>query len=146
MVNGELVDDPPDIAEMRAKGKIPPGVVPEITDTGEKVDIEAIKERDQERLAIQDDISDADWVANLPLASILTGKQKAAFDRDAIAYRKAEPLRREFGRGWSEIASRTPSAFAAPTLQRSTGCSGSTDQKTGLSARHLPKADAMARE
>ncbi len=88
-VNGEIVDDPPDVAERRRQGKIAPNAIPEVDDPGEDTtSLDAIKEEHEERQAIQADLSDDDWLATLPLSSKLEGVPLKTFQGEAVTYRK----------------------------------------------------------
>jgi hypothetical protein len=98
-VNGELVDDPPDIAERRAAGKIPKNAVVEIYQSGDPTSLADIQEEYAERAAIQDDLSDEDWLETLPLASQLHGKPLAIFKDHAVLWRSIEPYRKAFASG-----------------------------------------------
>ncbi len=91
-VNGEIVDDPPDIAERRRIGKIAPNAIPEVDqpEPGEETTFEAIKEEHEERQAIQADMSDNEWLVTLPLSSKLEGVPLKTFQGEAITYRKWE--------------------------------------------------------
>jgi hypothetical protein len=98
-VNGELVDDPPDIAKRRAAGKIPANVVPVIDDPDEKTSFADIQEEYVERAAIQDDLSDEDWIKTLPLSRQLQGKPLEIFKDHAVLWRTIDPYRRAFADG-----------------------------------------------
>ena len=97
-VNGQVVDDPPDIAEKRASGKIPANAVPDIEEPDEPTTLDAVAEEIAERRAIQDDISDQDWLARLPLSSVLADVPLRTFQAEAIAYRHLEPKIKQFGK------------------------------------------------
>jgi hypothetical protein len=97
-VNGQLVDDPPDVAKLRAAGKISAGVVPEIEEPDETTSVDAVREEIEERRAIQEEgMTDQEWVAKLPLSKVLVGVQLATFQEDAMNYRELEPARKTFG-------------------------------------------------
>jgi hypothetical protein len=107
-VNGELVDDPPDIARLRATGAIPVDAIPEVTEgeTGGAT-LDDIREEYEERRAIQEDApSDEEWLAALPLSSMLEGKPLRTFRGEALAYRELESHRRNFGSMVSRIRNR----------------------------------------
>ena len=98
-VNGELVDDPPRIARLRAAGRIAPGVVPEIIDDPD-APTQADYEADAaERSAIRaSEVSDEEWIASLPLSSVLSGRPLAIFTEDALCYRRLESRRLQMTR------------------------------------------------
>jgi hypothetical protein len=93
-VNGVETVDPPDIAKLRKAGAIPADAVVTIEgDAAAAPDPEA----DAERAAIaSDDVSDAEWLAGLPLSRVLSGHQLRQFHRDALLYRRMEPTRRTY--------------------------------------------------
>ncbi len=96
-VNGEIVDDPPDVAAARALGKIAPDVMPEITESVEGATIESVSEEIEEQKAMTDDsLSDEDWLATLPLYSQLADICLKTFREDALAYRDLEKHRKTF--------------------------------------------------
>lgn len=95
-VNGVLCDDPPDIAERRARGEIPAGVVIDVSVPAAATDAGAVAEEYAEREAIRDDVSDEDWLDNLPLSSVLKDQQLATFREDALLYRTLEAARKAF--------------------------------------------------
>jgi hypothetical protein len=107
-LNGEPVDATPEIAAMRKAGKIPIGVVPEVTDRGEGEGEtqESVAAELAERAAIQDDLSDADWLATLPLSSQLQGRQLKIFTADALLYRYSEAARRTFKKKFAELVNK----------------------------------------
>ncbi len=115
-VNDELVDDPPDIAKRRRQGKIAPNAIPEVDDPGEDTTspLDAINEDIAEREAIQADLSDADWLATLPLSSKLEGVPLRTFQGEAIIYRNWEreiKARRVQGKKiWNQIKRKGPFA------------------------------------
>lgn len=90
-VNGVLVADPPDIAEARAAGRIGADVVPEITDPVATAEPEGDLEPDMG----QDDLSNEEWLASLPLSEKLTGSCLKAFQMDALYYRHLESTRKK---------------------------------------------------
>jgi len=101
VVNDVEVDDPPDIVKLRAEGRIPAGVVPVVTEpepgaVGDTV--ESIREKHEERRAIQEELPDDEWLKALPLASELTGAQLGIFQRDALDYRNTERERKTYKR------------------------------------------------
>jgi hypothetical protein len=115
-VNGEIVDDPPDVAERRRQGKIAPGSIPEIDDPGdETTSVDTIKEEHEERQAIQADLSDEGWMATLPLSSKLEGVPLRTFQGEAITYRKWErqiKARQVQGKEiWNQIKRKGPFAY-----------------------------------
>jgi hypothetical protein len=116
-VNGELVDDTPEIAKMRAKGTIPVGVIPTVTLTDNPTSVADIAEEIEERKSIEwTQLSDEDWLNKLPARSKLTGDQRESFDFNALSYRRAEPFRKEFRRGWDQFASGAPEKRKGPYI------------------------------
>ncbi len=115
-VNDELVDDPPDIAKRRRQGKIAPNAIPEVDDPGEDATnpLDAINEDIDERQAIQADLSDADWLASLPLSSKLECVPLKTFQGEATIYRNWEreiKARRVQGKEiWNQIKRKGPFA------------------------------------
>lgn len=100
-VNGVLQDDPDDIAEQRAQGLIPQDVIPEITgsdDEEEGETVESIRESHEERRAIQAEITDQEWLDQLPLSSKLKNKPLRIFQADALVWRHSEKARDTFKR------------------------------------------------
>jgi hypothetical protein len=98
LVNGELVDDPPQIAKQRAKGLIPADVIPEVT-TLEGATIEDVKEEHEERRAKQEDADgDEEWLKGLKLTAVLTGLPLKRFRADALLYRHLARARDTFKR------------------------------------------------
>ncbi len=96
-INGQIVDDPPDVAKARAAGKIPEGVVVEVTEADEPTSVEVIREEIEEESAHRDDaLSDDDWLETLPLHATLEGTQRRRFTADALDYRRLEPARKTF--------------------------------------------------
>jgi hypothetical protein len=86
-VNGVIVDDPPDIADRRARGLIPPDVVPDVTIPVDAVSAEGMAEEEAERRAIQDEITNEEWLGQFPVRESLTGVQRRIFDTNALIYR-----------------------------------------------------------
>lgn len=83
-VNGVVQDDPAEVAEARAKGRMAADVVPEVTvpEPGETTEpFQAPQQTDDE------------WLAALPLSKKLEGAALTLFQRDALDYRKFEPHR-----------------------------------------------------
>lgn len=96
-VNGKVVDDPPDVAAARKAGRIPEGVSVEIEEPEDaEHPIDGAIEEQQEREAIQDEMSDQDWLESLPLYPQLSGACLKTFQDDALAYRKLTEQRRAF--------------------------------------------------
>lgn len=89
-VNGRLAPDPPDIAKARADGRIPEGVVVEVTEP------EPAPESPEEADHGEPELSDEEWLAGLPLNSKLEGSCLRAFQRDALYFRENEPARKKF--------------------------------------------------
>jgi hypothetical protein len=108
-VDGVLQDDPPDIAKLRAAGKIAKDVIPEITTAIEEDvkaaqdDAEAQEDARKERDAIQNEVSDESWLKELPLSAVLKGKPLRIFRDDALFYRQLEKVRESLKRKSSEL-------------------------------------------
>jgi hypothetical protein len=97
-VNGVLGADPPDIAALRAAGKIPPNTIVEITETEGGHTFEDIKADVEARKAQEDEVPDADWLAALPLSSQLKDVPLKTFQSEALAYRHCVKYARNFGK------------------------------------------------
>lgn len=96
-VNGHVVPDPPDVAKARAEGKIAPGVVPDVDEPGESTSVDDVREEIEEHKAKSEtDLSDADWLAKLPLHTQLTGSQLKTFEEDALSFRELESARKTY--------------------------------------------------
>jgi hypothetical protein len=96
-VNGVLQDDPPDVAARRAAGRIPEGVVVDVT-THEPPDAATEPEPEAEP-----EVSDEEWLASLPLHGRLSGGQAKVFEADALAYRHMESARRAYKHALSRL-------------------------------------------
>jgi hypothetical protein len=97
-VNGVLGADPPDIAALRAAGKIPPNTIVEITETEGGHTFEDIKADVEARKAQEDEIGDADWLAAMPLSGQLKDVPLKTFQSEALAYRHCVKYARNFGK------------------------------------------------
>jgi hypothetical protein len=86
-VNGVVTDDPPDVAKARAAGRIAPEVVPEVTEPEPVPDPEPFEPPAQ---------TDEEWLAALPLSSVLQDVPLKTFQEDALLYRAVEPHRDTF--------------------------------------------------
>ena len=118
-LNGELVEDPEDIAAQRAVGRIPDGVIPVIDQPENPTDIADIVEEHAERAALtEDSLSDEDWLQTLPLYSRLSGTQRQVFAHNALRYRQAEPLRRAFAHGRRRLKPRTTDKLSGPYTRK----------------------------
>lgn len=96
-INGKHVEDTPEIASARANGRIPEAADVEIIDPGfDEAPAESVREEYAERQAIQEEVSDEDWVATLPLFTLLEGVCRDRFVEDAILYRVLTPARKTF--------------------------------------------------
>jgi hypothetical protein len=95
IVNGVLMDDPPNIAEKRREGKIPAGVVPEITipDRGEGAD---------EVPTPGPEPTFEEWFATLPLAGQLDGDRLKTFEKDAHLYWLMRGARKQYEARYQE--------------------------------------------
>jgi hypothetical protein len=93
-VNGVLQDDPPDVAARRAAGRIPEGVVVDVTthEPGSEPEPEA-----------EPEVSEEEWLASLPLHGRLSGGQAKVFEADALAYRHMESARRAYKHALSRL-------------------------------------------
>lgn len=60
--------------------------------------IQAVREEHAEAAAKRDELTDDEWLAGLPLTSKLQGHALDKFRRDALYYRRFEPIRRELAR------------------------------------------------
>jgi hypothetical protein len=102
-VNGELVDDPPDIAKQRAKGLIPEGVIPDITER-EGETLEDVKEDIDERESIKSEQSSDDaWLDDLPLSKVLKDRPLKRFRAESLKFRSTEKMRDSLKRKLSEL-------------------------------------------
>lgn len=98
-VNGAAAADPPDVAALRAAGKIPAAAVveiyePEPDDVGETV--EDVRNDHAEAAGKADELSDDEWLATLPLSGALEALPLRKFAADALHFRRLEPIRRDF--------------------------------------------------
>jgi hypothetical protein len=93
-VNGEIVDDPPDIAAQRAAGRIAPEVIPDVTEPdGEAEGPEPVSAREP---GDDEPRTDEEWLEELPLRRILKDAQLKTFEADAMVYRHLEAARKTF--------------------------------------------------
>lgn len=90
-VNGQVVADPPDVAKARAAGKIAADVVVEVTEP-EQPECPEPEPSDP----ADSEVSDEDWLAELPAYAILDGVAKKTFEAEAMAYRRLEKARKTF--------------------------------------------------
>lgn len=96
-VNGQVVDDPPDIAKARSEGRIPADVVVEVHEPDAATAVADVAEDIAEREAMADDaLSDEDWLQALPLFGQLEGSPLTIFRADAVAYRLLERPRQTY--------------------------------------------------
>jgi hypothetical protein len=105
-INGHDADDPSDVAEARAAGKIPADAVVQIDEPEDTTRLEDVQEQHAEAAAIADDLSDEDWLATLPLSAILTGQQLKVFQADALIYHYLEYHRKTYGYHASRLMDR----------------------------------------
>lgn len=104
-VNGQLVDDPEDIAAARAAGKIAPDVVVEISEPERSPGEDDVREGEEGPIdPTEADLDDPTWLETLPARGQLPSHRLKGFDRDALAYRKLTPHRRTFAHHASRIA------------------------------------------
>jgi hypothetical protein len=92
-VNGELRDDPPDVAALREQGRIAPDVVPEVTEPEPAPEPTA---PGPPPTPTEAELSDEEWLATLPLREHLEGRPRSLFDADALLYRRLESPRKTF--------------------------------------------------
>lgn len=97
-VNGQFAPDPPAIAKLRAAGKIGAGVVVEITEPEPDEEPEA-----EPAAELPVGITEDDWLAGLPLSSVLVGMSLAIFQSDARRYFRMKAAR-EAVRNRSQVA------------------------------------------
>jgi ParB-like chromosome segregation protein Spo0J len=95
IVNGQAVDDPPDVAKARKAGLIPADAKVEI-DEPDEINVEAVKEQTIEALGKEADLSDAEWLAKLPLHGRLQGVPLRCFELSALTYRYVDAERQAF--------------------------------------------------
>ena len=88
-VNGVEVADPPDVAKLRAAGKISPEVVPEVHEPDPEPDPETEPFEPPTE-------TDEEWLAALPLSGQLTGSSLKTFQAQALIYRRLEGHRKTF--------------------------------------------------
>ncbi|WP_165074259.1 ParB/RepB/Spo0J family partition protein [Paludisphaera rhizosphaerae] len=90
-VNGERKYDE-GVERARAAGVIPAGVAVTVEDPGDEAGdvIQAVREEQAEEAAKVDDLTDDEWIARLPLASVLTGVSLTRFRMDALFFRAFE--------------------------------------------------------
>lgn len=106
-VNGVLVDDPPRIARAREAGRMAAGVVPEIVECDDAPSQEDYEDAAAERAAIREsEVSDDEWLADLPLTAVLSGRPLAVFSEDALCYRRLESRRLQMTRDVAAAAKR----------------------------------------
>lgn len=95
IVDGVETDDPPDIAEARAKGLIGANVVPTVTETPPRdEDMDDTEDEPADVLASEELMSDEEWISTLPLHAQLDEALRPRFDADALAYRALAEQRR----------------------------------------------------
>lgn len=90
-INGEFAADPPDIAARRAAGKIADGVVVEITEPEPDEEPETTPTPEAAPGEPEEE-----WLANLPLSSMLTGMSLAIFQSDAKRFYRMRKARDSF--------------------------------------------------
>lgn len=97
-VNGQFVPDPPDVVARRAAGKIADGVVVEITEPEPDDEPEAAPAAE-----LPAGVTEDEWVAALPLSSVLAGTSLKIFQDDARRYFRMK-LAREAVRNRNKVA------------------------------------------
>jgi hypothetical protein len=105
-VNGVVQDDPPEVAEMRAAGKIPPGLIPDVKTVDNPTTLESIREEHAALRAAQDSLSDEDWLKTLTLHGILEGESLKTFCRDAVAWRRTREAREQYQAAVADVLGR----------------------------------------
>lgn len=90
-VNGVESADPPDVAKLRASGKIPANAVVDVVEPEHVSSVEAVAEEYAEQAAKEEDLSDADWVQSLPLYASLAPRMARKFYADALNFRRLMP-------------------------------------------------------
>lgn len=95
-VNGVAQADPPDVAALRAAGKIPAGVVVEVIEPESGDTLEDVQNDHAEAAGKADDLTDAEWLETLPARAKLGERPRRIFDADALVYRRLEPHRKTF--------------------------------------------------
>jgi hypothetical protein len=124
-VDGELVDDPPEIAKLRAKGKIAEGVILVIeevcTEGATDEEIEAEEEARKEREAIQQESKtqeelDEEFIKGLPLYGQLKDQQLRIFVADVrvwlFARREVAAARRKLSEACNKFCRRGKGRYA----------------------------------
>lgn len=93
-VNGELVDDPPEVAKLRKDG-LDPNVVVEVNDPGETTKVEDVAAEIEEAKAVKEEgQTDDEWIESLPAYAALEPHAKTKFRDDALFWRDyAKPCR-----------------------------------------------------
>lgn len=96
-VNGQVVDDPPDVAAARKAGRIAPGSIPEITQPEDPDTPASVAESIEETEAAGDDgLTDDAWLKTLPLFDKLDAYPRKCFARDALVYRRLMQPRKSY--------------------------------------------------
>lgn len=90
-INGQFAPDPPAIAKLRAAGKIGAGVVVEITEPEPDEEPETAPTPEATPGEPEEE-----WLANLPLSSMLTGMSLAIFQSDAKRFYRMRKARDAF--------------------------------------------------
>lgn len=97
-INGQVATDPPDIAKLRAAGKIGANVVVEITEPEPDEEPEAVPAAE-----LPAGMTEDEWVAALPLSSALAETPLKIFQDDARRYFRMK-LAREAVRNRNKVA------------------------------------------
>jgi hypothetical protein len=95
LVNGQPAADPPDVAKARKAGLIPADAKVEI-DEPDEINVDAVKEQTIEAMGKEADLSDAEWLAKLPLHGRLHGVPLRCFELSALTYRYVDAERQAF--------------------------------------------------
>ena len=97
IVNGVETDDPPEVAKLRAAGKL--SGVPVVEVSEEPIDpADVAEEREERKAKREDDLSEEGWLVTLPLSSQLIGSPLRTFWAQALLYRDLEHARATFHR------------------------------------------------
>lgn len=89
-VNGEVVDDPPEIAAKRAAGKLGPNVVPVITTSDSPLEPSPGGKPDREP-GDHEPETDEEWLQMLPAYQSLRDARRRSFMAQALMYRSLAP-------------------------------------------------------
>lgn len=94
VIDGVASADPPDVAELRAAGKIGPDTVVDVS--GEAPGPDEPAPGPTREPGEDEPETDEEWLATLPVRAKLGENARVRFDRDALAYRAVEKARDTF--------------------------------------------------